>query len=154
MHINTFINSSKYLPPPIRSTAKRKHRYKYYIINTVCTTLSTRFSKTFAVFSEGYNTPLTFDNSYSHYIYGSLLYLDLPEHVLLDDTSHKPTFFMATNQKKHATVFLVQLTQVTPRILWQPKIHYLVVTSPTLVSILSLMNPLQATPSYFFTTQM
>jgi len=66
MHINIFNNSSKYLPPPIRSTAKRKHRYKYYIINTVCTTLSTRFSETFAVFSEGYNTPLTLDNSFSH----------------------------------------------------------------------------------------
>jgi hypothetical protein len=55
-----------YLPPQILSPAKRKHRYKYYIIymltiidtgNTVRTTLSTQFNETYAVFFEGYNTP-------------------------------------------------------------------------------------------------
>jgi hypothetical protein len=65
MRINVFKNRSKYLPPRIRSTAKRKHMYKNYILymqtiidtdNTVCITLSTRFSETYAVFSESYNT--------------------------------------------------------------------------------------------------
>lgn len=66
MHINIFNNSIMYLPPQILSPAKRKHRYKYYIIymltiidtgNTVRTTLSTQFNETYAVFFEGYNTP-------------------------------------------------------------------------------------------------
>jgi hypothetical protein len=37
----------------------------------------------------------------------------------------------------------------TPSVLWNPKVHYRVHTSASLVPLLSLINPIYASPSYF-----
>lgn len=41
-------------------------------------------------------------------------------------------------------------TQGIPSIIWNPKAHYHVHRSPTLVSMLSQLNPILIPPSYFF----
>jgi hypothetical protein len=76
------------------------------------------------------------------YLYFIGIYVCIPTYL--------PTYL--TNQLQGAKPFLrncYSASQEIPRLLWNPKVHYRVHNSPTLVPILSLMHPVHTFPPYF-----